>query len=442
MDPRAASLSTLARRASSELHASRRAREQAAQYTPPASRLNGIPRDSKELGGQLPRYRRTDLRACDTVHQIDVRSAPWAPDVDSRPPGDHASRLRHATPAGRARSGGCNADGGFGQGHRNRPRHHELGGRDHGGRPADRDPERGGRTHDPLRGELHRGWRAPGRRDREAPVGDESEGHHLLHQALHGPAPLRGAGGDQARALRRRRRQGRRGRGARARQELHAARDLGDDAPEAQGRGRGLPRREGHRGGDHRAGVLQRRAAPGHQGRRRDRRPRRQAHHQRADRGGARLRARQEEGREDRRLRLRRRHLRHLDPRGGRERRRGEGHQRRHASGWRQPRPAPDRLPDRRVQEGPGHRPLEGFDGAPAPARGGGEGQGRALERGHHRHQSALHHGGQDRAEAHDAEAHPREVRAAGRGPDRPHARALPRGAQGFGLRRRATSTR
>ena len=44
---------------------------------------------------------------------------------------------------------------------------------------------------------------------------------------------------------------------------------------------------------DHRAGVLQRRPAPGHQGRRQDRRPQRPAHHQRADRGRARLRPRQ-----------------------------------------------------------------------------------------------------------------------------------------------------
>ena len=39
------------------------------------------------------------------------------------------------------------------------------------------------------------------------------------------------------------------------------------------------------------------------------------AHHQRADRGRAGLRARQEEGREDRRVRPRRRHVRHVGPR-------------------------------------------------------------------------------------------------------------------------------
>ena len=42
--------------------------------------------------------------------------------------------------------------------------------------------------------------------------------------------------------------------------------------------------------------------APGHQGRRQDRRPRRAAHHQRADRGRARLRPRQEEHRHHRGL--------------------------------------------------------------------------------------------------------------------------------------------
>ena len=107
---------------------------------------------------------------------------------------------------------------------------------------------------------------------------------------------------------------------------------------------RGLPGREGDRGGHHRAGLLQRRPAPGHQGRRRDRRPQRQAHHQRADRGGAGLRPGQEEGREDRRLRPRRRHLRHLDPRGRRRRLRGQVHQRRHPPRRRRLRPARHRL--------------------------------------------------------------------------------------------------
>ena len=55
------------------------------------------------------------------------------------------------------------------------------------------------------------------------------------------------------------------------------------------------------------------------------------AHHQRADRLGAGLRSGEEGRREDRRLRPRRRHLRHLDPRSLRGRLPGAGHQRRHA---------------------------------------------------------------------------------------------------------------
>ena len=74
------------------------------------------------------------------------------------------------------------------------------------------------------------------------------------------------------------------------RQELHARGDLGDGAAEAQGRRRGVPRRDRHRGRHHRSRLLQRHAASGHQGRRQDRRPRGEAHHQRADGGRAGLR--------------------------------------------------------------------------------------------------------------------------------------------------------
>ena len=151
-----------------------------------------------------------------------------------------------------------------------------------------------------------------------------------------------------ARAVQGRPRAERRRLGRGARQEVLAARNLRDGAAEAEAGGGGLPRREGHRRGHHRAGVLQRRAAAGHQGRRQDRRPERAAHHQRADRGGAGLRPRQEEGRDDRRLRLRRRHVRHLGARGGRGRRRGEGDQRRHA---------PRRRRSRRPRSSSGWRP-------------------------------------------------------------------------------------
>jgi hypothetical protein len=70
------------------------------------------------------------------------------------------------------------------------------------------------------------------------------------------------------------------------------------------------------------SGVLQRRRAPGHQGCRRDRRPQRPAHHQRADRGRPRLRPRQGQGgRAHPRLRPRWRHVRRLPARGGQGRR-------------------------------------------------------------------------------------------------------------------------
>ena len=179
-------------------------------------------------------------------------------------------------------------------------------------------------------------------------------------------------------------------------------------------------------GRHHRAGVLQRRAAPGDQGRRADRRPRGHAHRQRADRGRAGLRPRQEEGRDDRRLRLRRRHLRHLDPRGRRGRGRGQGDQRRHAPRRRQPRPAHHRLDHRGVQEERRHRPRQGPDGAAAAEGSGGEGQDGALHGDGDRHQPAVHHRGPDRAEAPGDEADAREVRAAGRGPAPEDGRARP----------------
>ena len=79
---------------------------------------------------------------------------------------------------------------------------------------------------------------------------------------------------------------------------------------------------------DHRPRVLQRRPAPGHQGRRQDRRPRRQAHHQRAHRRVAGLRPRQGVRPDDPRVRPRRRHLRRVRARDRRRRLRGQVHRR------------------------------------------------------------------------------------------------------------------
>ncbi len=80
---------------------------------------------------------------------------------------------------------------------------------------------------------------------------------------------------EQARALQGRQGGQRRRAGRDPRQAVLAARDLGDDPAQAEGGRRGLPGREGHAGRHHRAGLLQRQPAPGHQGRRQDRRPRR-----------------------------------------------------------------------------------------------------------------------------------------------------------------------
>ena len=194
-------------------------------------------------------------------------------------------------------------------------------------------------------------------------------------------------------------------------QRLHPA--------EAEAGRRGAPGREGREGGDHRPGLLQRRPAPGHQGRRQDRRPRSAAHHQRADRGGAGLWPRKERRQEDRRLRPRRRHLRHLDPGDRRRRLRGEGDQRRHLPRRRGLRPAPRRLPGRRVQEGAGRRPAQGQAGAAAPEGRGREGQEGALHHRPVRGEPALHLDEREGPAAPQHQAHPRQAGSAGRGPDR-----------------------
>ena len=302
-----------------------------------------------------------------------------------------------------------------GQDHRHRPGHDQLCRGRHGGRRADGHPQRRGRPHRALGGGLLEDRGAAHRPGREA-AGDHQLGQHgLLDQALHG-SPLgrpRGAALQGPRALQagarpqERRRQG----GAGGWQELHAARDQRHDPAEAQDRRRGLPGREGHRGGHHRPGLLRRHAAPGHEGRRPHRRPRGQAHHQRADRLRAGLRPGQEEGREDRRLRPRRRHLRHLHPRARRRRLRGQGDQRRHAPRRRRLRPARHRLAGQRVQEGPGHRPDLRPAGDAAPQGGGREGQGRAELGLADGDQPALHHRRRVRAQDAPHDAHSGEAR-------------------------------
>ena len=74
-------------------------------------------------------------------------------------------------------------------------------------------------------------------------------------------------------------------------QGVQPAGNLRDDFGQAEvGRGR-FPRREGAEGGHHRSCVFQRRAAPGDQAGRRNRRPGSRPHHQRADGGCVGVRA-------------------------------------------------------------------------------------------------------------------------------------------------------
>ena len=188
-------------------------------------------------------------------------------------------------------------------------------------------------------------------------------------------------------------------------------------------RRRGQARRGRHRRRHHRAGVLQRRPAPGHQGRRPHRRPERPAHRQRAHRGRARLRPRQG-GRAPRaRLRPRRRHLRRVGARARRRRVRRQVDRRRQPPGRRQLRQGDRRLDGRRVQARPGHRPLGRPPRAAAAVRGRGEGQDRALLDAVDQHQPAVRHGGRVRPQAPRPDAVAGQAHGALPRPDRAHRR-------------------
>ena len=262
---------------------------------------------------------------------------------------------------------------------------------------------------------------------------DQPREHHLRGQAPD-RAPVRRSGraqGHRHGAVQDRARRQRRRLGRGARREEGAVPDQRRRAQEDEGDRRAPSRRDGDQGGDHGAGVLQRLPAPGDQGRRPDRRPRGAAHHQRADRGGARLRPGEVQGADDRGLRPRRRHVRHLDPRDRRRRVRGQGDQRRHLPRRRGLRQAPDRLHGGRVQEGAGDRPARRPSRAAAAQGGGREGQDRALEHDADRDQPAVHHRRPERAQAPDHEDQPGQARDAGRRSDRPHGGAVPQGAEG-----------
>ena len=107
-----------------------------------------------------------------------------------------------------------------------------------------------------------------------------------------------------------------------------------DPAQDAPGR-RGVSGNQRDRRGGHRARLLQRHAAAGHQGRRPHCGPERAAHHQRAHGRRARLRARQRHAAEGDGVRPGRRHVRRVHHRDRRRGHRGPGHRRRQPSGRR-----------------------------------------------------------------------------------------------------------
>ncbi len=208
------------------------------------------------------------------------------------------------------------------------------------------------------------------------------------------------------------------------RQGIHAAGNLRQDPAQAQGSGGGLSGPQGEQGRHHGAGLLQRRPAAGHQGRRPDRRPGSRPHHQRADGRVAGLRPRQEGRRNDLRVRPRRRHVRRVGARSGRRRVPRHLHQRRHAPRRRRLRRSAHQLRRRAVPARAGHRPAQGPHGPAAAAGSVRKGQEGAQLGADHRHQPAVHHGRRERPEALADDDHAGRVREAGRPSDRPRAAA------------------
>ena len=283
----------------------------------------------------------------------------------------------------------------------------------HGRRRAGGHSQRGRCTHDAVRRRFHKIRRASRRPGRQAPGGHQSAQHRFLREAFYRPQILRGEGRGEEHAVQNRRgqkwRRLHRGSGRRQDGAVRAAADRGVRAREAEGRCRGVSRRESHAGGHHSSRLLQRLAAPGDQGRRQDRGSRSAPHHQRADGRIARVWPRQEEGRKDCGVRLGRRHVRRLGPRNRRRRFRGQSHQRRHAPRRRQLGRSAHHLARRHLQKGKRHRSAQGPDGAPATEGRGRKGEDRPLVHAVGRHQSAVYHGGRVRPEASQCAADARE---------------------------------
>ena len=154
---------------------------------------------------------------------------------------------------------------------RNRPRDDELVRRGHGGRRARRHPERRGRPHHAVRRRHVEERRAARRHRSPSARRSRTRTTRSTRQAPHGPqvrATPRSSATSSCCPTRSSRRPNGDAHVAAGRPRLLAAGSLGDDPAEAEGRRGGLPRRDRHRGRDHRPGLLQRQPAPGDQGRR------------------------------------------------------------------------------------------------------------------------------------------------------------------------------
>ena len=302
------------------------------------------------------------------------------------------------------------------------------------GRNAGRHPESRRVQDDPVDGRHRRERQAAGRAHRQAPGDHQRREHRLRRQAPDRPevGVRRGPVVARDHAVPDRRGPPRRRPHHAARPGVLGPRDLGLHPPGDEADLRGVPRRGGHQGRRHRAGVLQRRPASGDQGRRPDRRPRRHPHHQRADRGGARLRVRPRDREEGRGLRPRRRHVRHLDPRDRQRRVRGHLDRRRHVPRRRGLRPPRHRLAGPGLPEGAQDRPAQGQDGLAAAQGRRREGEVRAVDGARDRDQPAVHHLDRPQRGAPPPDhADPRQARGAHRRPRRAHRRDLRAHARG-----------
>ena len=278
---------------------------------------HGTPREYKPIstragrGQGAPSGGRADTRGPSALPPIcrylrQVEGASQGPAARARAPGPTWTKRRTGSHE-RAR-------------HRNRPGDQQFLRRRAARQRGRGAPQRLRRVHHRQRGGDQGERLGGGRQRRQGEHHPRPQAHRLLLEASDRPLLLLRGGEEGARDLLLRDRRGREPRRADPdpRGALLAARDRRHGAAGAEADRRDAARPGRQQGGHHGPRQLQRQPAAGDQGRRADRRARSAAHHERADRRGARLRLRQGPEPARRHLRPRRRHLRHL---GARDRR-------------------------------------------------------------------------------------------------------------------------